>query len=175
MGSLLDFYNKSQNKSALKAISWDDHRERIHTPNVVDKIKNKYDDFMASEYAVESAVSRCGHSTEKLQALDVAMQYNFMLYFVHYTAHLDQIETMRNLGDVTKLSWLEMLKHSPGMETLQACNQEIGNLSPEDYNENGVYTRLCTQFAWGSRHTPPFTHSSDVINSVAATLGKFGN
>ena len=175
MGSLLDFYNKNQNKAALKAISWDDHRERIHTPNVVDKIKSKYDDFMASEYAVDSAVSRCGHSTEKLQALDVAMQYNFMLYFVHYTAHLDQIETMRNLGDVTKLSWLEMLKHSPGLETLQACNQEIGNLSPEDYNENGVYTRLCTQFAWGSRHTPPFTHSSDVINSVAATLGKFGN
>lgn len=48
-------------------------------------------------------------------------------------------------------------------------------MSPEDYNEDGFYTRLCTQFSWGTRHIPPFVHSSDAINSVAATLGKFGN
>ena len=75
---------------------------------------------MESEYSIDSAVSRCGHSTEKMQSLDIAMQYNFMLYFVHYTGHLDQLETMRNLGDVSQLSWLEMVKHSPGLEVLQA-------------------------------------------------------
>ena len=67
------------------------------------------------------------------------------------------------------------MKYSPGMDTMGSMNQEIGNLSPEDYNEDGFYTRLCTQFSWGTRYTPPFTHSNDVLNCVAATLGKFGN
>ena len=73
---------------------------------------------MASEYTVDSAVNRCGQSTDKMQALDIAMEYNFMLYFVHYAGHLDQLETMTNIGDVSKLSWLEMAKHTPGMDTL---------------------------------------------------------
>ena len=175
LSSILDYYNKNTNTAAGKPIDWDGHRANIHTPHVVDKIQAKYDSFMQSEYAVASAVSRCGHSTEKMQALDVAMQYNFMLYFVHYTGHLDQIETMRNVGDITKLSWLEMMKHSPGFDTLQSATQEIGDLSPDDYVEDGLYTRLCTQFSWGTRYIPPFVHSNDAINSVAATLGKFGN
>ena len=53
-----------------------------------------------------------------MQALDVAMQYNFMLYFVHYAQHLDQLETMRNIGDITQLSMLEWTKLNPGLETL---------------------------------------------------------
>ena len=101
LSSILDYYNKNTNKAAPKAIDFDKHRESIHTPDVVDKIQAKYDKFMASEYAVESAVSRCGHTTEKMQALDVAMQYNFMLYFVHYSGHLEQLETMRNIGDMS--------------------------------------------------------------------------
>ena len=48
-------------------------------------------------------------------------------------------------------------------------------MAPEDYNENGVYTRLCTQFSWGSRYIPPFNHSSDALNCVASTMGKLGD
>jgi len=98
-----------------------------------------------------------------------------MLYFVHYTAHLTQIETMRNAGDVTQMSNLEIFKLMPGLDTLGACQQEIGNMAPDDYNENGVYTRLCTQFSWGSRYVPPFNHSSDSLNCVASTMGKLGD
>jgi adenosylmethionine-8-amino-7-oxononanoate aminotransferase len=97
-----------------------------------------------------------------------------MLYFVHYSGHLDQLETMRNIGDISQMSMLEMVSLMPGSETLQASQQEIANLAPEDYNENGVFTRLCTQFSWGSRYVPPFNHSSDALNCVAATLGKLG-
>ena len=175
LSSILDYYNKSSNKAAPKSIDWDKHRENIHTPDVVDKIKAKYEKFMESEYSIDSAVSRCGHTTEKMQALDIAMKYNFMLYFVHYSGHLDQLETLRNIGDVSTLSWLEMVKHSPGMDALMTSQQEIGNISPEDYNEDQFYTRLCTQFSWGTRYIPPFTHSADAVNGVAATLGKFGN
>ena len=81
---------------------------------------------------------------------------------------------MRNVGDVTELSLLEWFKLTPGWETLPTINQEIGNFSPEDYNEDGVYTRLCTQFAWGTRYNPPFVHSSDALNAVVATMAKLG-
>ena len=173
---LLDYYNKNQSESALKAIDWDGHRNAIHTPGVVDKIKAKYEAFMETEYAVDSAVSKTGGTqTEKMQALDVAMQYNFMLYFVHYSQHLDQLETMRNIGDIPSLSMMEWTKLNPGHEALQASEQEIGNIAPESYHEEGVYTRLCTQFSWGSKYNVPFKHSSDTQSAIAATLGKFGN
>jgi len=55
---------------------------------------------MKTSYSIDAAVGRIGHSTDQLQALDVAMQYNFMLYFVHYSGHLDQLEVMRNIGDL---------------------------------------------------------------------------
>ena len=138
LSSLLNYYNKAQTTGAKKEIDWDTHKATIHTPGVVDKVKAKYDKFMKSEYAVESAVSRTGSTTEKLQALDVSMQYNFMLYFVHYAQHLDQLETMRNIGDISQMSMLEYNKHNPGIETLQLCEQEIGNISPECYVEDGV-------------------------------------
>ncbi len=175
LSGLLDYYNKQQGSSTRKEIDWDTHRNTIHTPRVVDNIKAKYDKFMETEYTVESAVAKTGTQTEKMQALDVSMQYNFMLYFVHYTQHLNQLETMRNIGDINQLSMLEYYKLNPGMETLQSSEQEIGNIAPESYVEDGMYTRLCTQFSWGSRYNVPFKHSSDTQSSVAATLGKFGN
>lgn len=86
---ILDFYNSKKHEGKLKDIDWKGFKERIHTPGVVDKIHEKYDRFMATEYKVDAAVGKCGQGTEKMQALDTAMQYNFMLYFVHYMAHLD--------------------------------------------------------------------------------------
>ena len=44
----------------MKEINWDGHRDSIHTPGVVDKIKSKYDAFMQTEYTVENAVGRTG-------------------------------------------------------------------------------------------------------------------
>ena len=175
LSGILDYYNKAQNASALKPIDWDAHRANIHTPGVVDKVQAKYEKFMETEYAIDSAVSRTGSNTEKMQALDIAMQYNFMLYFVHYSQHLDQLETMRNIGDINSMSMLEYYKMNPGMASLQSSEQEIGNIAPECYIEDGVFTRLCTQFSWGSRYNVPFKHSSDTQSAVAATLGKFGN
>lgn len=171
--SVLDFYNKAASATA-KPIDWEGHKERIHTPHVVEKLHAKYNKFMQTEYTVEAAVSKCGHSTEKMQALDIAMQYNFMLYFVHYACHLEQLETMRNIGDMSKMSMMEVVGLMPEMDTLGSINQEIGNMAPEDYNEDGIFTRVCTQFSWGSRYAPPFNHSQDAVNAVAATLGKLG-
>lgn len=175
LAGILDYYNKPQTGGDLKAIDWDKHMASIHTPGVVEKVKAKYEKFMQTEYAIDSAVSRTGSTTEKMQALDIAMQYNFMLYFVHYSQHLDQMETMRNVGDISALSVLEYYKLNPGMSSLQSSEQEIGNIAPESYIEDGVFTRLCTQFSWGSRYNVPFKHSSDTQSCVAATLGKFGN
>jgi coenzyme F420-reducing hydrogenase alpha subunit len=63
--AVLDFYNK-QTTGITKKIDWEDYRERIHTPNVVDKIKAKYDKFLESQYTVDSAVNKCGTTTEKM-------------------------------------------------------------------------------------------------------------
>lgn len=173
LSSVLDFYNK-QASGAGKPIDWDGFRERIHTPGVVDKIKAKYDKFMESTYAVEPAVSKLGHQTEQMQQLDIAMQYNFALYYVHYQLHLDQLETMQNTGDITKMSNMEMMGLCEEVEVCQQSQTEIGDISPEDYNEDGIVTRICTQFSWGSRYTVPFNHSQDAISSIVATMGKNG-
>ena len=82
---------------------------------------------------------------------------------------------MHNIGDLDKMSMLEMNSLWPGLETLEMAEREIGNISPESYIEDGKFSRLCTQFNWGTRYTPPFSHSQDAINCVTATLGKMGN
>ena len=137
-------------------------------------MKVKYDAFMKAEYSVESAVSLIGNRTEKMRALEAANEYNFMLYFVHFLQHLDQLETLRNIGDINEISNLEMNSLMPGLDSLQSTHYETANLAPEDYNEDGVYTRICTQFSWGSRYNPPFSHSSDALNAVVATMAKLG-
>jgi hypothetical protein len=62
----------------------------------------------------------------------------------------------------------------PGVDTLGSIHYETANLSPEDYHEDGVYTRVVTQFSWGSRYNPPFSHSQDALNAVVATMAKLG-
>merc|ERR1740117_803594 len=158
--AVLEFYNRTAHANA-KPIDWEGCKDRIHTQGVVDKIHSKYMAFMDSDYPIESAVAKCGHTTDMMQALDISM-------------HLEQLETLRNIGDVTKISNLEAEHLMPEVETLQASHQEIGNSAPEDYNEDGMVTRICTQFAWGTQHTVPFNHSQDAINSIVATMGKNG-
>ena len=138
---ILDYYNIAKDQKALEAIDWDGFRERIHTSGVVDKIQSKYDKFMESEYSVESAVSRCGNTTEQIRALDTAMQYNFMLYFVHYMTHLEQLETMHNIGDVTKMSMFEFSNYHDEIIMQQDMDREIGQMAPSSWVEDGVHTR----------------------------------
>ena len=51
-----------------------------------------------------------------MKALDVAMHYNYNLWMVHYLTHLEQIETLHNIGDVTQMSRLEMAEMFPEAE-----------------------------------------------------------
>jgi hypothetical protein len=53
-----------------------------------------------------------------MQALDISLQYNFMLYFVHYTKHLLTLETISNVGDISAMSVQEMIKLMPEAEDL---------------------------------------------------------
>lgn len=85
---------------------------------------------MKAEYGVDAAIAQVGHQSEKIKQLEVANTYNFMLYLTHWAAHIDQIETLRNIGDVQELSMLEMLHLNPGLDTLNSIEAEIGNIAP---------------------------------------------
>ena len=127
---------------------------------------------MQSEYDVEEAAS--GSKTDKLETLDVSVTYNYALWMTHYFNHVSFREGITNLGDISDMSVKEVARHAPQIDTLHAMNMEVGDVTPQDYVENGMAQRLVTQFSWGSRTNPPFVHSSDTLNSVAATLGKLG-
>ena len=88
---------------------------------------------------------------------------------------MEQMETMRNAGDINDMSNYEVQTYMSNVSTNVEGQNEIGNISISDMVEDGVGTRLCTQFSWGSRYCPPFMHSSEASSSVCATLGKFGN
>ena len=109
-----------------------------------------------------------------MKALDVAMHYNYNLWMAHYLMHLNQIETLANIGDVTMLGRQEMIELYPQAQRYIDIQQQIGNFSPQDFIENPVAIRTATQFSWGSRYCPPFVHSNDSISSIQATLGKLG-
>ena len=141
---------------------------------MVSAIRAKYTTFMESEYGVDGAISKCGARTEAMKALDVAMHYNYNLWMAHYLLHLDQIETLHNIGDVTMVGRMEMTELFPYTTTYNSMQQEIGNLAPQDLVENPLTVRIATQFSWGSRYCPPFVHSNDSISSVVSTLSKLG-
>ena len=175
LGSILDYYNKqSTGAEEFAPIDFEWFKKNIHTPGVVDKIEAKYEEFFASEFQVDGAVSRCGHRSELMKKLDVTMTYNHHLWLVHYMMHLDSIETLANIGDPTMLSMQEMGELMPSVDQYNSASQEIGDLSPQDWVENSTVVRLATQFSWGSRYNPPFVHSTDSISSVTATLARFG-
>ena len=94
----------------MAAIDWDTYETSIHTPDVVNKIRAKYDAFMKAEYAVDGAVGKLGTRSEAMKALDIAMHYNYELWMTHYLFHLNQIETLHNIGDPTELSKQEMME-----------------------------------------------------------------
>ena len=62
---------------------------------------------MKAEYQVEPAVGMLGSQSEVMKQLDVVNTYNFMLYLSHYLSHLDQLETVRNIGDINEMSEME--------------------------------------------------------------------
>jgi hypothetical protein len=62
----------------------------------------------------------------------------------------------------------------PEVEVYSSSQSEIGNMAPQDLVENPTVIRIATQFSWGSRYSPPFTHSNDSINTVVASLAKLG-
>ena len=110
-----------------------------------------------------------------MQALDVAMQWNYALYLTHYNEHIDVVETMRNAGDINDMSNYEVMQYMKGTEMYAEGQLETGNFGPPDLTEDNAALRLCTQFSWGTRYCPPFMHAQESTSSVCATLGKFGN
>jgi hypothetical protein len=130
--------------------------------------------MMAAEYQVDAAVGMIGAEAAKMQELDVAMKYNYALYMMHYATHLEQIETVRNVGDMKQMSFMEVMKLAKGTEEAQSTSQEIADMAPDSYSESGMATRMCTQFSWGSKENHPFVHSHDTVSGVFATLGKLG-
>ena len=88
----------------MKEIDWAEWENDIHTPGVVSKIKAKYDSFMETEYAIDDGAAKVFSKTEKFHHLEYAVEYNYYLWMNHYVGHLNQLENMRNLGDVTSLS-----------------------------------------------------------------------
>lgn len=62
--------------------------------------------------------------------MDVAMHYNYNLWMVHYMHHLDQIETLANVGDPTELGFMEMAELFPAADMYNSMHQEVGNLAP---------------------------------------------
>ena len=139
------------------------------------KIKAKYEAFMKAEYNVDAAVSSVGGKTESMKQLDIAMKYNSAIWMAHYMEHLETLETVRNMGPIQNMSVMEVASLCPGFDIEASSRFETGNIAPTwDDIEDGVHTRLCTQFSWGSRTNPPFVHSSDALNAVVATMGKLG-
>lgn len=117
----MDYYNKTAHGTAgAEPIDWATYEKNIHTPEVVNKIKAKYADFMKAEFQVDGAVAKCGTRSEAMKSLDVAMHYNYQLWMVHYLMHLEQIETLHNIGDVTELSKQEMTELFPEAEQYNA-------------------------------------------------------
>ena len=86
--AILDYFNRNSSGD-LAPIDWENYSSNIHTAGVVDKIKDKYELFMKTEYNVEGAVGKCGVRTEAMKALDVAMHYNYNLWMAHYLMHLN--------------------------------------------------------------------------------------
>ena len=101
-------------------MNWDQWQDDIHTAGVVEKIRTKYDAFMKAEYNVDASLSHVGHHSERMRQLEVAMTYNFALYLSHYLPHLEQMETVRNIGDLNEMSMLEMVHLMPGFDTMAA-------------------------------------------------------
>ena len=118
MSSILDYYNKqSWGTESITAIDWETYEKSVHTPDIVNKIREKYDEFMEAEYQIDGAVARCGGRSELMKQLDAPMQYNYQLWLSHYLMHLEQIETLHNIGDPTQLGMLEMAELLPGVDT----------------------------------------------------------
>ena len=168
---LVELFNRKVQVSGIQEPNWEEWKSKIHTPGVVDKIREKYHAFMKTTYDVNDAVGRIDTKTEKLANLDVAVEYNHALWMSHFYGHLNFLETLNSIGDVTDLSQSEFAKYT-NTDLLSTMEFEIGNIAPQSYVEHGVMTRIVTQFAWGTRYNPPFVHSSDTLNAVVATLGK---
>ena len=99
---------------------------------------------MDAEYQIDGAVSRCGYRSEQMKQLDVIMHYNYQLWLAHYSAHLEQIETLHNIGDPTELSAMEMSEFFPIADTYGSGQNEIGNFAPQDLEEDSIPVRIAT-------------------------------
>ena len=72
------------------------------------------------------------------------MTYNYYLWMTHYLNHLEQIETLHNIGDPTELGVMEMKELFPEAGIYTDAQSEIGNLAPPDLIENPLPVRVAT-------------------------------
>ena len=47
LSSLVEFFNRKSTHTSLEQIEWSEWRDQVKTPGVVDKIKEKYGEFMS--------------------------------------------------------------------------------------------------------------------------------
>ena len=100
--ALLDYYNRSVEDLKEKSpIDWDEVKENVHTEGVVDKLKDQYEAFMATEYQVDQAVERALDKSKQLKLLDIKNDYNFEIWWYNFIMNLDTLESFNAVGDAS--------------------------------------------------------------------------
>ena len=134
---MIEYFNRKSVNAGLDAVDWKAYEASIHTKDVVGRIQAKYEEFMQHEYNVDAAASLIGTRSEKMKQLEFVNTYNQALWTVHYLLHLNQMETLRNLGDPTELSINEWLHLNPAAETNPDWDLEIRDDVIEECNKYG--------------------------------------
>ena len=173
--SLISYYTNAPASSTVEPIEWDKWRSELHTPSLVDKIKENHDSLMQETYDNAPILQRVKDYVSPFEeTINKEMHFHNMLWTAFY---LDNLRLKVNLDYVPRLrdcNIIEKIDLLPGVETEAQRRFETHAFLPGALDDLPFENYLKAQFAWGKKVTTFYRHPSDDFRAFRATKNIFG-
>ncbi len=100
LSSLIDYYNKPA-QVYKEYLDWSYWKQNVRTEGVVDKIKEKFDEFKTHAYNVDAIAQRSAINSENFDNYGLYLKWNYHLWMTQYLENIKTINGMQALGDMS--------------------------------------------------------------------------
>jgi hypothetical protein len=126
LNSLIDYYNKPA-QTFKEDIDWGYWKDNVRSEGLVDKIREKYDQFKTYSYNIDSIAQRSALNSENYDNYGLLLKWNYHLWMTQYLYNIKSLNGLEALGDVSYLSSNEVFSYLPTIRENNSGWRETGH------------------------------------------------
>ena len=161
LNALMSFYNKSP-VSVPEKINWEKYNSEISTPDLVNNLRNNFENLLSKNYERESILDHVKNSSSDAYTnMNNELQFHNDLWYEYHVENKMQENELNEVGNLLDYDLYTLVNMDRKLLAKTTKLVETKNILPGTHDDVNYYGYLQTQFAWGRKQLSANEQSLD--------------